>query len=247
MSLCPQHILQQHQLVRQPLWCAISVAVGNRNAATPARQQLGLARQHSRVLLPQHVCDIVLCQPGRGRGSSAVCPAAAAAAPMSDEPSGTILTARHAHAGFTSCMYRGDAIAVLKARASASTEYAVPLRPAVELIVVQYAHGQHSTDCQINCYLISSLCACNVKCPSNQMYGSVSSALNGIVHSTTCLLAKSRTVTCIVPSADLSKVLANIRACLFAAWTFTLAIPLFIIMTLMALPVLAIDKVRCAM
>jgi hypothetical protein len=46
--------------------------------------------------------------------------------------------------------------------------------------------------------------------------------------------------------AGLSKVLANIRACLFAAWTFMLAIPLFIIMMSMALPVLALDKFRCA-
>jgi 1-acyl-sn-glycerol-3-phosphate acyltransferase len=44
--------------------------------------------------------------------------------------------------------------------------------------------------------------------------------------------------------AGLSKVLANIRACMFAAWTFMLAIPLFIIMMTMALPVLALDKFR---
>eukprot|EP00882_Tetradesmus_deserticola_P007053 GHRQ01007425.1.p1 GENE.GHRQ01007425.1~~GHRQ01007425.1.p1 ORF type:complete len:346 (+),score=136.04 GHRQ01007425.1:213-1250(+) len=51
-----------------------------------------------------------------------------------------------------------------------------------------------------------------------------------------------------MPTADgpsgLSKVLANIRAAMFAAWTFTLAIPLFIIMMTLALPVLALDKFR---
>jgi 1-acyl-sn-glycerol-3-phosphate acyltransferase len=41
-------------------------------------------------------------------------------------------------------------------------------------------------------------------------------------------------------------VLANIRACMFGAWTFMLAIPLFIVMMSMALPVLALDKFRCA-
>lgn len=43
----------------------------------------------------------------------------------------------------------------------------------------------------------------------------------------------------------MSKLLANIRAGLFAAWTFTLAIPLFVTMLAMALPVLAFDKFRC--
>ncbi|WIA21215.1 hypothetical protein OEZ85_000459 [Tetradesmus obliquus] len=51
-----------------------------------------------------------------------------------------------------------------------------------------------------------------------------------------------------MPIADgpsgLSKVLANIRACMFGAWTFMLAIPLFIVMMSMALPVLALDKFR---
>uniref|UniRef100_A0A383WDN4 1-acyl-sn-glycerol-3-phosphate acyltransferase n=1 Tax=Tetradesmus obliquus TaxID=3088 RepID=A0A383WDN4_TETOB len=51
-----------------------------------------------------------------------------------------------------------------------------------------------------------------------------------------------------MPLADgpsgLSKVLANIRACMFGAWTFMLAIPLFIVMMSMALPVLALDKFR---
>jgi hypothetical protein len=45
-------------------------------------------------------------------------------------------------------------------------------------------------------------------------------------------------------AAGLGKVLANIRACMFAAWTFMLAIPLFIVMMTMALPVLALDKFR---
>jgi hypothetical protein len=47
-------------------------------------------------------------------------------------------------------------------------------------------------------------------------------------------------------AAGLGKVLANIRACMFAGWTFMLAIPLFIVMMTMALPVLALDKFRCA-
>jgi hypothetical protein len=40
-------------------------------------------------------------------------------------------------------------------------------------------------------------------------------------------------------------VLANIRAVMFAAWTFTLAIPLFVTMLALALPVMAFDKFRC--
>jgi hypothetical protein len=48
-----------------------------------------------------------------------------------------------------------------------------------------------------------------------------------------------------VCAIGLSKVLANIRALLFAVWTFTLAIPLFVTMVAMAGPVLLLDKFRC--
>lgn len=44
--------------------------------------------------------------------------------------------------------------------------------------------------------------------------------------------------------AGLSKVLAHIRAAAFAAWTFTLAVPLFITMMVLALPVMVFDKFR---
>jgi 1-acyl-sn-glycerol-3-phosphate acyltransferase len=43
----------------------------------------------------------------------------------------------------------------------------------------------------------------------------------------------------------LSKLLAHVRAAAFAAWTFMLAVPLFITMMVLALPVLALDKFRC--
>lgn len=46
-------------------------------------------------------------------------------------------------------------------------------------------------------------------------------------------------------SASGSELAAHVRAALFAAWTFTLAVPLFCAMLLMALPVLLLDKVRC--
>ncbi|KIZ06091.1 1-acyl-sn-glycerol-3-phosphate acyltransferase [Monoraphidium neglectum] len=40
------------------------------------------------------------------------------------------------------------------------------------------------------------------------------------------------------------KAIANVRALLFAAWTFTLAVPLFIIMVVMSPVVLLTDKFR---
>ncbi len=42
----------------------------------------------------------------------------------------------------------------------------------------------------------------------------------------------------------LSKLLANARALAFAAWTFTLAVPLFVIMVLQAPLVMLTDKYR---
>ncbi len=46
-------------------------------------------------------------------------------------------------------------------------------------------------------------------------------------------------------AGGLSKFLANVRAICFAAWTFTLAIPLFIIMVVQAPIVMLTDKYRC--
>jgi hypothetical protein len=44
----------------------------------------------------------------------------------------------------------------------------------------------------------------------------------------------------------LAKALANVRALAFAAWTFTLAIPLFLVMLLLSPFVAVTDKFRCA-
>lgn len=43
----------------------------------------------------------------------------------------------------------------------------------------------------------------------------------------------------------MTKLLANARALLFAAWTFTLAVPLFLMMTIMSPVVMLTDKFRC--
>eukprot|EP00877_Chromochloris_zofingiensis_P010183 jgi/Chrzof1/5418/Cz16g02090.t1 len=44
--------------------------------------------------------------------------------------------------------------------------------------------------------------------------------------------------------SSVSKVLANVRACLFGAWTFTLAVPLFVVMLALSPFVMIFDKYR---